>query len=105
MRFDDSKSCPDFLSNLRWKSTIAYGYSLSETVKARLMVECLASDEALSARTSIRQIHIRAPVIGRPEPGQKAFFDLIQILPNLEIVKYALPFNRSYTPFADLRYR
>jgi hypothetical protein len=89
VRFENGTDCEPFIKKLYGRSAIAYNYGLDENkAGGRWLVNCLLRDEAAARRLAIREIYVAAPVIGSPKPKQKAFLELIKILPNLDTIRY-----------------
>ena len=101
VRFDKGSDCENFIKKLHWRHSIVYNYGLDENnTGARQLVNCLSKHEATGPRSTIKEIYVAVPVIGIPRPKQRAFLELIELLPNLETIKYFVhPVFSSYCAF------
>lgn len=87
--FLPSTNCTEWLRTSG--ETIVYNYGLDETASgARALRNCLSSDEAAESRARVRDIIVAFPVYGEPQPQQQSLWDLTQLLPNLQTVRYVV---------------
>ena len=90
IRFDTQPNCTSFLAQLNQTAFIAYNYGLDENTPGcgRDLVNCLSTEDATEARANVSEIYLALPAVGRPKPNQTAFVELVNMLPNLEIIQY-----------------
>ena len=86
-RFSPTTNCTRWLENSG--DTIVYSYGIDETSSgARALRDCLYREEAKGSREVVRKIELAYPLAGRPSHEQRSLFELVEILPNLESIRY-----------------
>lgn len=90
LRFDLQPNCTTFLAQLNKNTTIVYNYGVNESTPrcGRDLVACLSREDAEAARSYITGIVMALPLVGTPKPKQKAFIELVEMLPNLQEVQF-----------------
>jgi hypothetical protein len=93
VRFEKGSKCETFIKELSSRHSIVYNYGLNENnTGARELVDCLASQDGVEARSNVHNIYVALPFVGDPEPKQKAFAELIGLLPKLKTIRYSVEF-------------
>jgi hypothetical protein len=98
LQFDVQPNCSTFLTQLSHTDFVVYNYGLDENTPGagRDLVNCLSLDNATEARSRITEVLIGLPLVGSPKPKQKAFIELIDMLPNITEIRYVIsPMRRE----------
>jgi hypothetical protein len=87
-------TCTKFLSEINRTNTVLYFYGFDgNKAGPHSIVDCLSFDHVAQSR--VEHIQLVAPVTGIKHFNQTAFGDLVNILPQLRVIRYEATFSEE----------